>query len=236
MTGTMPRVPRRTTARPRGYVTGAAGGGSHVRPWRGTSEATGPIMLDGSIAALLQQAGHSPWFQGAAIIIGTFILEDAATVLAGIQVVAGDISPAVALGSLFAGIMLGDLGLYGLGRLSARISWVARLLPPHRQATIRAWLEGRVFKVVLASRFLPGLRLPTYTTCGFLGADLRQFALAVVVATVCWTSLLFGASLRVGDFLLAHFGAWRWLGAGGFVLLVILAGRIAASGWQSARR
>ena len=37
-----------------------------------------------------------------------------------------------------------------------------------------------VFRVVLASRFLPGLRLPTYTTCGFVGADLRQFALAVV--------------------------------------------------------
>jgi membrane protein DedA with SNARE-associated domain len=89
---------------------------------------------------------------------------------------------------------------------------------------------------VLVSRFLPGLRLPTYTTCGFLGADLRQFTLAAVVATTCWTSLLFGASLKVGQFLMDHFGAWRWLGAAGFVLFVILAGRLAASGMQQGAR
>jgi membrane protein DedA with SNARE-associated domain len=101
---------------------------------------------------------------------------------------------------------------------------------------IRAWLKGRVFKVVFISRFLPGLRLPTYTTCGFLGADFKQFTLAAVVATTCWTSLLFGISLRVGKFLMDHFGAWRWLGAAGFVVFVIVAGRLAAAGLQSARR
>jgi membrane protein DedA with SNARE-associated domain len=142
----------------------------------------------------------------------------------------------LALGSLYVGIVLGDLGLYGLGWLSARVRWIARLLPPHRKEAIRAWLNGRVFKVVLVSRFLPGLRLPTYTTCGFLGADLRQFTLAAVVATTCWTSLLFGASLKVGQFLMDHFGAWRWLGAAGFVLFVIVASRLAAAGVQSARR
>ena len=71
---------------------------------------------------------------------------------------------------------------------------VRRWLPPQRSEAGPCWLNGRVFRVVLVSRFLPGLRLPTYTTCGFVGADLRQFALAVVIATICWTSLLFGVS------------------------------------------
>ena len=57
-----------------------------------------------------------------------------------------------------------------------------------------------------------------------------------MIATTCWTSLLFGASLKVGQVLIDHFGAWRWVGAAGFVLFVIIAGRIAASGMQSARR
>jgi membrane protein DedA with SNARE-associated domain len=193
-------------------------------------------MLDGSVASLLALAGHSPLLQGVAIVLATFILEDAATVLAAMQADSGGVAVSVALFSLFIGIVLGDLGLYGLGRLSARLPWVARLLPPHRQAAIRGWLDGRVFKVVLVSRFLPGLRLPTYTTCGFLGADLRQFTLAAVVATTCWTSLLFGISLRVGQLLMDHFGAWRWFGAAGFVLFVIIAGRVAAASLQSARR
>jgi membrane protein DedA with SNARE-associated domain len=193
-------------------------------------------MLASSITSLLALAGHSPWFQGAAIIVGTFILEDAATVAAAMQVEDNALPLWLALISLYAGIVLGDLGLYALGRLSAHIPWVARQLPPHRQETIRAWIDGRIFKVVLGSRFLPGLRLPTYTTCGFVGADLRQFTLAAIIATGAWTSLLFTTSLRVGHFLMDHLGAWRWAGAAGFAIFIIVAGRAAAAGLQGARR
>src|SRR5579863_6255445 len=148
-------------------------------------------MLGHSIASLLAwSSAHHPLLQAAAIILGTFILEDAATVLAAMQAQDGALSVPLALASLYIGIMLGDLGLYGLGRLSTKLPVVARCLPPHRTEAIRAWLDGRVFKVVLVSRFLPGVRLPTYTTCGFVGANLRQFTLAVVIATLCWTTLL----------------------------------------------
>ena len=174
--------------------------------------------------------------QGVAIILGTFILEDAATVVAAMQVQQGSIPVGVALGSLYAGIVLGDIGLYGLGRLASKIQWVRRWLPPQRNEAVRAWLEGRVFRVVFVSRFLPGLRLPTYTTCGFVGADFRQFALAAVIATCLWTSLLFAVSLKMGQFLMDHLGAWRWAGAAGFVVFVIIAGRAAAAGLQSASR
>ena len=193
-------------------------------------------MLTSSIASLLVLAGRRPLLQAAAIVFGTFILEDAATVIAGMQ--AGDhkLSIALALAALFVGIVLGDVGLYAAGRLSARLRWLARLLPPHRQEAMRAWLGGHIFKVVFVSRFLPGLRLPTYTTCGFVGADLKQFTLAAVMATTCWTSLLFGASLVMGQFLMAHFGAWRWAGAVGFVIFVIVAGRMAATRLQSVRQ
>lgn len=192
-------------------------------------------MLGNSIASLLAWAGHHPLLQATAIVLGTFILEDAATVVAAMQVSDGSLSAALALASLYIGIALGDLGLYGLGWLAARLPLVGRFLPPHRKEVIRAWVDGRVFRVVLVSRFLPGLRLPTYTTCGFVGADLRQFALAVVIATICWTSLLFAVSLRMGEVLMEHFGAWRWAGAAGFALFIVLAGRLTALGLQSRR-
>lgn len=193
-------------------------------------------MLASSIKSLLALAGHSPLFQACAIIIGTFILEDAATVAAAMQVEDGALPIWLALCSLYAGIVLGDLGLYGLGRLSAQVPWIRRQLPPHRHETIRAWISGRIFKVVLVSRFLPGLRLPTYTTCGFVRADFKRFTTAAVLATICWTSLLFTVSLRVGHFLMDHLGAWRWAGAAVFVAFVIAAGRAAAAGVQAARR
>lgn len=193
-------------------------------------------MLSRYVALLLVLAGRQPLLQAGAIIIGTFILEDAATVIAAMQAGQGALPIALALGALYLGIVLGDLGLYGLGRLSTRLPWIGSLLPPRRAQTIKAWLEGRVFRVVLVSRFLPGLRLPTYTTCGFVGADLRQFVLAAMIATICWTSLLFAASLWVGQVLLDHFGAWRWAGAAGFIIFLILAGRIAGARLQVARQ
>lgn len=173
-------------------------------------------------------AGAPPLLQAALIVLGTFVLEDAATVLAAMQAQAGAVSQPLALGALYVGIVAGDLGLYALGRLSARVRWVRRWLPPERMRQGQDWLQGRVFTVVFVSRFIPGARLPTYTACGFLGADLRRFALATALATTIWTTALFGISMEVGGLLIRHLGEWRWAGAIGFAAVVILLGRTAA--------
>ncbi|MBV8399242.1 MAG: VTT domain-containing protein [Acetobacteraceae bacterium] len=185
-------------------------------------------MVINAVLAILAAAGQQPALQALAIILGTFVLEDAATVLAAVRAQEGGISMPLALVSLYAGIVLGDLGLYALGRLSTGFGWIARLVPEQRSRIAADWLQSRVFKVVLAARFLPGMRLPTYTACGFLRADLRQFALAAIVATLAWTSLLFAVGLWIGQFLIDHLGAWRWAGAVGFALTLVLIGRFAA--------
>ena len=166
--------------------------------------------------------------QAAAIVTGTFILEDGATVASAVEVQDGHVATAVALGALYVGIVLGDLGLYGAGRLAASVPWVKRRLPPERHFRGRDWLNRHVFKVVFVARFLPGVRLPTYTTCGFLHASFTRFAIAATGATLIWTSLLFAVSVRVGAVLLAHLGAWRWVGVAVFIAAIVLAGRLAA--------
>jgi membrane protein DedA with SNARE-associated domain len=185
-------------------------------------------MMDLTVASLLQQASNHPALQGAAIVIGTFILEDAATVLAAMEVQSEAISVWTALISLYIGIVLGDMGLYGLGRLAAAVPWARRLIPEQKQEHGRRWLDVRVFKVVFISRFLPGARLPTYTACGFFGASFTRFVLATSLATLIWTSALFDASLRVGDILMQYLGAWRGVGTIGFAVVVVLLGRLAA--------
>jgi membrane protein DedA with SNARE-associated domain len=181
-----------------------------------------------SIVGLLAAAGRNQLIQGLAIIGGTFVLEDAATVMAGMQAQEGGISVAVALVSLYIGIVLGDIGLYGLGRLAASFAWARRLVPPQTTRASRDWLAGRVFQVVFVSRFLPGARLPTYTACGFLSADFGRFVLATSSATLIWTTALFALAMRVGQFLMQHLGAWRWGGAIGFVIIIVLIGHLAA--------
>ncbi len=183
-------------------------------------------MFPLSVSSLFKAAGVHPLLQGLAIITGTFILEDAATVLAAMQAQDGKIAVGLALGSLYVGIIAGDLGLYGLGRLATLSGRIKRLLPPERRSRSRQWIEHRVFRVVFISRFIPGARLPTYTSCGYLHASFSRFALAAVTATSIWTTLLFLVAQHVGQFLIDHLGAWRWFGAVVFAAVIVLMGRL----------
>jgi membrane protein DedA with SNARE-associated domain len=185
-------------------------------------------MIAAEFSNILHAAAGSRPLQAAAIIAGTFILEDMATLLAAMQVATGALSMPLALGALYTGIVLGDLGLYGLGRLSASNPWAQRLVPPRRQDLGHQWVSRRVIPLVLVSRFIPGLRLPTYTTLGFLRAPLKQFALAAVLATLVWTSGLFFVSVKLGLLLLHYLGIWRWAGLAVFAGVLILVGRLAA--------
>jgi membrane protein DedA with SNARE-associated domain len=176
----------------------------------------------------LSLTGHNPLVQGLLIVAGTFVLEDAATILAAMDVQVGQVTLMVALVALYLGIVLGDLGLYGMGRIARSTPWARRWAPPERFAQGRDWLHGHVFSVVFVSRFLPGARLPTYTACGYFGASVSRFTAAAIIATLIWTTLLFSVSLRLGRLMADHLGTWRWVGMAGFALTVILAGRIAA--------
>jgi len=183
-------------------------------------------------ADLLVDAGASWPLQAAVIIGGTFILEDAATLLAAMQVASGALSLELALGALYAGIMLGDVGLYGLGWLSGKHGWARRMMPPQRRDLGQEWVRQRVFPIVVVSRFVPGLRLPTYTTLGFLHAPLLQFTIAAIAATLVWTSGLFFVSLRLGVLMMHYLGIWRWAGLAVFLVVIIGVGRFAARAYN----
>jgi membrane protein DedA with SNARE-associated domain len=188
-----------------------------------------------SLYTLFAEAGASPAVEALAIIIGTFILEDAATILTAMEVQTGQVAVPVALLSLYVGIVVGDLGLYGLGRLAALWPPARRWVTLPRDDDGQSWFGRNVFRIVFISRFIPGARLPLYTACGFFGASLGRFAVAAVLATLIWTTLLFTVSLQIGHFLIDHLGEWKWLGMGGFALTIILVGRMVASMRSSSR-
>ena len=192
-------------------------------------------MLTLQLTHWIAATARHPVLDALALIGGTFILEDAATVIGAAQAQAGDVPVWVALLALYVGIVVGDLGLYGLGALAARLRWARRLIPEEATTHGRAWLSGRLSRVVFISRFLPGARLPAYTACGFLGASFGRFAATSVVATLVWTTLLFSISMHVGAVLEETLGIWRWAGMAGFALTVVLLGRAAAAARQGAR-
>ncbi len=160
-----------------------------------------------------------------AIMLGTFFLEDTTTVIVGLLAADHIIGVPIALASLYAGIIVGDIGLYTLGYLASTNTRLARYVDHDFVAPFRAWLETRFVLTVFSARFIPGSRLPTYTASGFFRSPLSTFIMTAIVATSIWTTVLFTASYWFGNLTSEWMGPVRWGIALAFLLALFFIAR-----------
>lgn len=138
----------------------------------------------------------------------TFISEDAACLTAGAFAAQGKMSFALALTACFAGIFVGDILLYWIGRVFGRsilqTRFFSRFVSENSIRKASAWLDRRGAEAVFISRFITGLRLPTYLAAGFLRTDFLKFTFYFLLATAVWTPLLVGTTAFAGQILFPH--------------------------------
>jgi len=140
------------------------------------------------------------------LALTTLLLEDLA-IAAGVALATqGAISWSLSLAAVAGGIAAGDIGLYGLGLAATRVPWVRRRFVGDRSLWAREQLVTRLPSAVLLARVIPGLRLVTYTACGFVRVPLLRFSTWVLLAVALWTLGLYTASVAVGSALAEHFG------------------------------
>ncbi len=180
-------------------------------------------------SALMAKLAGTPWLQGVVAALATFVLEDPTTVGAGLLVADGRMAFLTAFVGVSAGIALGDLGLYGGGRLLGPRLAGRGPLTPDRLERAEGWFQNNVIQAVVFSRFVPGMRLPTYFGAGILKAPFWRFAVAAIVASVVWTLILLTATVGLGRQILPILGRWRWPVAAVALLLLVLFQRRAGS-------
>lgn len=133
-----------------------------------------------------------------ALALTTPLVEDLA-IAAGVALATqGALSWGLSLGAVGAGIAVGDLGLYGLGLARTRLTWLQQRFMGTRTDLAREHIMRRLDSAVLIARVVPGLRLLTYTACGFVRVPLLQFSMWVVLAVTLWTTGLYVLSFSVG--------------------------------------
>jgi membrane protein DedA with SNARE-associated domain len=163
-----------------------------------------------SAAAMLMTLGSTPLAIAFAIVVATFVVEDAATIGAALLAASHAIDPPLALTALFIGIFAGDLGLYGLGAAARTREKARKWIGETRMLKGRDWLKRRYLPALIGARFMPGLRLPTYTASGFLGLPFWPFVAVALVAGIVWTGVIFSLVFAYGPALAEQLGAWRW--------------------------
>lgn len=134
-----------------------------------------------------------------ALFFGTFFLEDLALGSALILITDGKISYGLGLTSCFLGITIGDLVLYGLGRVLSKypglmqnqfLNGVSRRLS--------AFKDSELIPVsIIFSRFIPGTRAITYILSGFLEYSFLNFLGLTLLTVFIWVFgfLYFGHQL-----------------------------------------
>ena len=132
----------------------------------------------------------------------TLISEDLTCIGAGVMVAQGRIDFAAAALACFLGIFIGDVLLFLAGRYLGRpalarapLKWFVR---PDDVERSSAWFNRRGIVVIAASRFVPGMRLPTYFAAGLLNTKLFRFSIYFLLAAIVWTPLLVGLSSVLG--------------------------------------
>jgi membrane protein DedA with SNARE-associated domain len=138
-----------------------------------------------------------------AIILLSFISEDAATLSSALSIFGGPISWPLSFVACFAGIWLGDLGLYALARCFGRsvlqARWMARFTDEATIERCQTRFNEHGSLTLLASRFIPGTRLPTYLAAGLLSMPVSRFALVTAFAAVLWIGGIFVIAKLLGS-------------------------------------
>ncbi len=146
------------------------------------------------------------------LVVGTFVSEDLTCIAAGLMVAQGRLTLGPALLGCSAGIFLGDLGLFLAGRWLGRpvvarapLRWV---LDSETLDRASAWFVRRGPRAIFLSRFMPGLRLPTYFAAGVLRTSLPRFIWYFLLAVLAWTPVLVGTAMLFGDRAMELFREW----------------------------
>ncbi len=155
-------------------------------------------------------AVYSPVVIFGALFLATFVSEDLACLTAGALAGQGNISFAAAVAACAAGIFVGDIGLYWTGRIFGKRIVETRLFSRFVSAVAlekaSAWLDKNGASAIFLSRFMTGLRLPTYLAAGFLRTNFSKFALYFLIATMIWTPLLVGGAAYAQENVFASIG------------------------------
>ena len=151
------------------------------------------------------------------IIVATFITEDLTTISVGVMVAQDRIEFLFGTIACFLGIFIGDVLLYLAGRYLGRpaiarapLKWVVSAKAVEKSS---AWFARQGVKVIFASRFVPGARLPTYFAAGLLRTKFWWFTIYFAIACAVWTPLLVALSAWLGEEVIkrVYFGQQHFL-------------------------
>ena len=129
------------------------------------------------------------------------------------------------------GIFVGDVALYLMGRFGGAAlrsrRWFRRRFPSSRLERLQVWFDAHGWTAIVASRFMPGTRVPLFVAIGVSRGRLARFMIWTAIAVAIWVPLLVIGTALLGGTILGPIeavigkGVFAWIVVG-LVLLILL--------------
>ncbi len=148
----------------------------------------------------------------------TFVHEGTAIATGAIFVLQQQSTPTLTAACLVAGIVSGDLGIYGLGALARRSAWLQRRLGVAGRVKSQHWFSHHVIPTVAMCRVVPGVLFPTFLSYGWCGVPFRKFAATTLIVTGLYVPLLLTLFVQFGKQIAPLIQHGPWLVAGALVM------------------
>lgn len=159
----------------------------------------------------LAAAAGNPWLQAMILFLGPFVLEEAALMAGALMAAAEELPAWVALGVLYAGIVVSDWALYALGFYAGRSRRLRRFVEEENLARGKDMLHQNLTSALFTARLIPWLLFPVLVSCGFLRVGFSRFAAISAGIALVYSSVLFWLLLAFDVLLLEYLDAWGWV-------------------------
>ncbi len=153
---------------------------------------------------------HQSFAECLTLFFTSFLNENVTIVMAAVFTEQHKLSMPLAFGSLYGGVVTGDVLIYLLGRVARRVAVLRRCLANEtlQQAQIR--LRKNRVAAIACCRVVPGLLFSTFTACGWFGIPFLRFFVPAIITSTLYTALLLLLVVKFGHIVVTVLGHCGW--------------------------
>lgn len=161
-------------------------------------------MTDAAFSGLCEHLAGNPWLLGLILTAGVCFLEDPGRCVVGLLVATGDLNWWFAFSTMIIGSLVGDVGLYLIGRYAMVLCVNRRWINIERVEQMQGYFSLHAIKTLVAARFLPGARTFAFITAGVTHYGLIRFMVVLTGAAVVQALIFLYATQFIGERFLVY--------------------------------
>ena len=141
----------------------------------------------------------SMWLLYLGLFIGPFVQEDAAVIGAASLSVSESNHWISIFAFVLAGLIASDSWKYWLGWAAKHHKWAKKYAERDSVMKMKAAVRGNIVKTLLAVRFIPLARVPTYLAAGFFDVPYLKYWLSIAASAILYTTVIFTGFHLLGE-------------------------------------